>query len=120
MKRFHIVSLGIITLFLSACSKDKESQCIKGEIIELNPCSRTWGVQIIDGPKIGTTYIQYDNVIELFDVPYDTKTRNAIIYFTYNKKKKQQDHSACIAVLSMPDISAVEKSLSSLSETECE
>lgn len=115
MKKW-LLGLCIITLAFSACSK--ESKCVKGRIIDVNPCSRTWGVQILEGPKIGTQYGIYENVIELYDVPFEAKTRDAIIYFTYGKKKPHTD-PPCIAIMPMPDFSSVEKSLVSLGDTEC-
>jgi hypothetical protein len=115
MKKFLLI-LGLLPFLFSACSK--ESKCIKGQIIDINPCSKTWGVQIIDGPSIGTQFGPYDNVIELYDVPLDAKSRDAIIYFTYGKKKPQPER-LCIAILPMPDFSSVEKSLVSLGDSEC-
>ena len=111
-----VFTLSFLPLLFAACSK--ESKCIKGKIIDINPCSKTWGVQILDGPSIGTQYGPYDNVIELYDVPFDAKSRDAIIYFTYGKKKSQPERP-CIAIMPMPDFSSVEKSLVSLGETEC-
>lgn len=117
MKKY-LLGLILIPLVFAACSKNKESRCVKGRIIGINPCSQSWGVQIIDGPKIGTQSGIYDNVIELFDVPFDSKGSDAIIYFTYSKKKPQPSRP-CITILPMPDFSPVDKSLASLSDVAC-
>lgn len=115
MKKCSFFFLAVSFLF-TACSK--EEKCIKGKIIDINPCVSSWGIQILEGPKIGTQYGNYDNVIELFNVPFDTKSRDAIIYFTYGKKKAQPNRT-CITIMPMPDFSSVEKSLISLGDSEC-
>jgi len=117
MKKFW-PSLLFIPMLFSACTKDKESKCVKGRVLDFNPCTRSWAVQIVEGPKVGTRYAIYDNVIELFDVPFESKQRDDIIYFTYSKKKPQPDRP-CITIMPMPDFSPVDKSLASLSDTEC-
>ena len=117
MKRYSLC-LAILTLLFSACAKDKESKCVKGRVLDFNPCTRSWAVQILEGPRIRTAYTVFENVIELFDVPFESKQRDDIIYFTYSKLKKQPSRP-CIAVMPMPDFSPVDKSLASLSETAC-
>lgn len=114
MKGFYLST--VVLILLASCSK--ESKCVKGRIIDVNPCSQTWGVQILEGQKIGTQYGPYENVIELYDVPFDEKNRDAIIYFTYTKKKSQPNRP-CIAIMPMPDFSSVEKSLVNLGDAEC-
>ena len=102
---------------LAGCSK--ESKCIKGELIGYNPCTKAWGIQIIEGPKIGTAYGNKENVIELYNAPTD-KSPGAIVYFTYKKKESKTKEEICITILPNIDYSSVEKSFVSWNENECD
>ena len=112
----YLIGLCVIAFIFSSCSK--ESKCIKGELLGYNPCTKSWGVQIINGPKIGTTFGRYNNVIELYDAPTD-RFPGAIVYFKYKKKESKTKEEICITILPNTDYSTVEKSLVSWSESEC-
>ena len=108
-----------LPLLLAACSKERgERQCVKGKIIAMTTCNKVWAVQIVEGPKIGESWQQYDNVIELYNVPADKMLRDTI-YFTYRDKKPEDDKGVCLPIVSEPDYSTVEKTLLSLSIIGC-
>ncbi len=90
----HLLCSALASLLFTACTK--ESSCIKGQIIDINPCSRTWGVQILNGPEIGTLYGAYDNVIELFDVPFESKAKDDVFLLSLQPQETTGVQTMCI------------------------
>jgi hypothetical protein len=122
IKSFLFICLPVL---LAACSKkeqDIEKQlCIKGKVIGTQACSTMWGVQIIDGPQIGESFEEYDNVIELYGVEGMKTGRDNIIYFTY-RDAKASDYDAyksCPTFDARLNFSKVEKTIIAFSEKEC-
>src|SRR4030095_5812121 len=93
--------LFLILFFVLSCSKKTEDfLCLKIKVIGYDYCSPvTMGAQILEGPKIGERYGNYDNVISIHGSDRNKISIDSVLYIQVREVKRNDNFTGiCLAI----------------------